>query len=209
MKRLFFSLSLCLLALLGAQAQTIAKGNKFWNGQVLYTVEEIRQGTIIYMTGVDASGNDYELTLEKVGKKAGNYKLIPSRQAEDPAFRCPWNSRVTYIRRNGMYFLAFRNAHENLIVEAMVLTPDNIENCQAQQEEAKQKPLSQLASNFLMNEDLTHFLYTEDMKKTVKKFARKKSRTVIEDTNMQLMKSELQERKNSSVDNGDVSKCEF
>lgn len=29
MKRLFFSLSLCLLALLGAQAQTIAKGNKF------------------------------------------------------------------------------------------------------------------------------------------------------------------------------------
>lgn len=190
------SIMLCLCAVMAVQAQVIKKGDSFWNGKVLYTVVEIRLGTIVYMQGIDESGNnDYELTLEKVGKKAGIYKLIPSRQADESPFRCPWNSRVTYINRSGMKFLAFNNAN-NLTVETMVLTPDNVTNCQAQHEDALKLPLSKLASNYLMNEEITTTLSTEDMKKYVKKFSHKKHRTVIEDSNMQLMKSELQEREN-------------
>ena len=45
-------------------------------------------------------------------------------------------------------------------------------------------------------------LSDEEMKKYVKKFASKKNLTVIEDTNMQLMKSELEERESSRDDNG-------
>ncbi len=196
------SILLCLCAVMAVQAQVIKKGDAFWNGKVLYTVTEIRMGKIVYMQGVDASGNDYELTLEKVGKKAGNYKLIPSRQADDSPFRCPWNSRVTYVRKNGMYFLAVRNADTNLIVETLVLTPDNITNCQAQFEDIKELPLSSISSKVLFHEETTVYLNTEDMKQYVKKFARKKNRTVIEDTNMQLMKSELNERENCRDDNG-------
>ncbi|MBP5687460.1 MAG: hypothetical protein J6X22_02315 [Muribaculaceae bacterium] len=196
------SILLCLCAVMAVQAQVIKKGDAFWNGKVLYTVSEIRMGKIVYMQGVDASGNFYELTLEKVGKKAGNYKLIPSRQADDSPFRCPWNSRVTYVRKNGMYFLAVHNAAANLIVETLVLTPDNIINCQSQFEDVKERPISSIASTYLFNEELTTFLFTEEMKKHVKKFASKKNRTVIEDTNLQLMKSELEERESSRDDNG-------
>ncbi|MBR5117813.1 MAG: hypothetical protein IK100_04110 [Muribaculaceae bacterium] len=196
------SILLCLCAVMAVQAQVIKKGDAFWNGKVLYTVSEIRMGKIVCMQGVDASGNFYELTLEKVGKKAGNYKLIPSRQADDSPFRCPWNSRVTYVRKNGMYFLAVHNAAANLIVETLVLTPDNITNCQSQFEDVKERPISSIASTYLFNEELTTFLFTEEMKKYVKKFASKKNRTVIEDTNLQLMKSELEERESSCDDNG-------
>lgn len=190
----FFSIMLCLCAVIALKAQTIKVNDAFWNGKVLYTVSEVRLGKIVYMKGVDASGNEYELTLEKVGKKAGIYKLIPSRQAEDSPLRCPWNSRVDYIRKNGMYFLAFRDAKSNLIVEAMVLTPDNVENNVAHQEDAKKRSVASLTSSFLMNEDLTTTLERNDMKKCVKKLTRKKTRTIIEDTNMQLMKSELLHR---------------
>ena len=188
------SIMLCLCAVMAVQAQVIKKGDAFWNGNVLYTVEEVRLGKIVYMQGVDASGNDYELTLEKVGKKAGVYKIIPSRQAEEPPFRCAWNNRVNYIRKNGMYFLAFRNT-SNLIVETMVLTPDNVENNVAHQEDAKNRTLASMASSYLMNMELTTLFSTAELQKCVNKLLRKKNRTVIEDTNLQLMKSELKHRK--------------
>ena len=189
------TIMLCLCAALALKAQTIKVNDAFWNGRVLYTVSEIRIGTIVYMQGVDSSGNEYELTLEKVGKKAGNYKLIPSRQADDSPFRCPWNSRVTYIRKNGMYFLAFYNAKNNLIVETMVLTPDNIESLAANQEDVNKRSVASLVSSYLMCEELTTHLNTGDMEKCAKKLALKKNRSIIEDTNMQLMKSELLHRK--------------
>lgn len=188
------SIILCLFAFIAMQAQTIKVNDTFWDGEVLYTVSEIRIGKIVYMQGVDESGNECELTLEKVGKKAGIYKLIPSRQADDSPFECPWNSRVTYIRKNGMYFLAFHNAKKNLIVETMVLTPDNLENNVAHQEDAMKRTVESLASTFLMNRGLTKSFNTDEMKKYVKKLSRKKNRTIIEDTNMQLMKSELLQR---------------
>lgn len=84
MKRLFFMLMLCVW--MTAQAQTIQVGHKFWDGVSLYTVQEVRMGTVIYMT----TNQDNELTLEKVGGKKGEYKIIPSRQADDCPFGAEW-----------------------------------------------------------------------------------------------------------------------
>lgn len=78
MKKVLF-LFMALMATLSLQAQTIKKGDKFWDGRSLYTVQEVRMGTIVYMT----TAQDNELTLEKVTGKNGEYKIIPSRQAED------------------------------------------------------------------------------------------------------------------------------
>ncbi len=66
----------------GLQAQTIKKGDKFFDGTSVFTVQEVRMGKIVYMT----SGQDREITLEKVAGSTGEYKLRPSRQADDPPF---------------------------------------------------------------------------------------------------------------------------
>ena len=39
-----------LLTTLGVQAQTIKKGDKFWDGRSLYTVQEVRMDKYVYMT---------------------------------------------------------------------------------------------------------------------------------------------------------------
>ena len=57
MKKLFFVLMM-LCAVMNVQAQTIQVGQKFWDGYELYTVQEIRLGTIVYMT----TKHDGELT---------------------------------------------------------------------------------------------------------------------------------------------------
>ncbi len=72
MKRIVFSLMM-LFAVTMAQAQTIRVGNKFWDGESLYTVKEIRMGKYYYMTTRQGD----ELTLEKVPGKKGEYKIIP------------------------------------------------------------------------------------------------------------------------------------
>ncbi|RRD02887.1 YARHG domain-containing protein [Prevotella sp. OH937_COT-195] len=119
---------IAMLATLAIQAQKIRKGDKFFDGQTLYTCQEVRMGKIAYFTG-----NDYsELTLEKDNSKPGMYKLIPSRQAEEPPFGAKFGWKVQYIRQDGMNFLAVKNKQNN-IVWILFLTPDNIENCLAQQ----------------------------------------------------------------------------
>ena len=94
MKRLFIFL-LCLCALLSVQAQNIPNGSKWWSGTDLYTAT-IRAGGVVYFQGSD----DNELTIEKDGDKAGAYKIIPSRQAEDrPPLRGEFGWRVQHIRQ--------------------------------------------------------------------------------------------------------------
>ena len=145
MKKLLFSLFLMCVATL--QAQTIKKGDKFFDGSNLYTVEEVRMGKIVYMT--TPQGN--ELTLEKIVGKEGQYKIIPSRQAEDCPIRfAEWNWRVQYIRQEGMNFLAVRKPNGDAMW-TMVLTPDSEENCISQQATLVNTPWSDVVSSALLN----------------------------------------------------------
>ncbi|MBS7322665.1 MAG: hypothetical protein KIG78_04030, partial [Bacteroidaceae bacterium] len=69
MRAILLTIILWACALCGMQAQTIRKGDKFFDGMSLYTVQEVRMGKIVYMT----SNNGDELTLEKVDGKVGEY----------------------------------------------------------------------------------------------------------------------------------------
>ena len=145
MKRLFIFL-LCLCALLSVQAQNIPNGSKWWSGTDLYTAT-IRAGGVVYFQGSD----DNELTIEKDGDKAGAYKIIPSRQAEDrPPLRGEFGWRVQHIRQEGMNFLVVRRPNGDAS-EILVLTPDNLKECQGQEEWAEKQPVSEIITGMLLN----------------------------------------------------------
>lgn len=133
--------------ILSTQAQTIQKGDKFFDGFSLYTVQEVRMGTIVYMT----TSQDNELTLEKVAGKNGEYKLIPSRQAEDCPIRfAEFGWRVQYVRQNGMNFLAVRKPKGDTMW-IMVLTPDNEDDCYGQQQTLEKSNWEDVITNRLLN----------------------------------------------------------
>ena len=75
-------------------AQGIRVGDRFYDGSVVYTVQEIRMGTIVYMT--DALG-DEELTLEQWGTTPDVFRLQPSRNAEDPKYGAEFGCRVNFV----------------------------------------------------------------------------------------------------------------
>ena len=95
MKRLIISLiAFALSAITLTHAQGIRVGDRFYDGSVVYTVREIRMGTIVYMA--DAFG-DEELTLEQWGPKPDLFRLQPSRNAEEPKYGAEFGCRVSYV----------------------------------------------------------------------------------------------------------------
>ena len=88
------------LVSLTAQAQTIHLDHHFWDGYSLYTVKEIRMGKYFYMT----TSQGEELTLEKVDGKQGEYKIIPSRQADECPFGAQYGWRVAAYHSGGSEF---------------------------------------------------------------------------------------------------------
>ena len=147
--RLLIGLSFIIYLLsfgISASAQTIQNGSKWWSGEVLYTAE-VRMNGVVYFWGSD----DSELTIEKSGNKPGEYKIIASRQAEEtPPVRGEFGWRVQYIRQEGMYFLVVRKPNGDAS-EVLVLTPDNLKNCQAQEEFAEKQPVSEVLASMLLN----------------------------------------------------------
>ena len=100
MKKIAILAMLC--AAITVQAQTIQAGHRFWDGVSLYTVQEVRMGNIIYMT----TSQDNELTLQKETGRQGEYTIIPSRQADDCPFGAEWGWRVRHVTKDGEDFLA-------------------------------------------------------------------------------------------------------
>ena len=130
---------LCLCTLLSVQAQDISNGSKWWDGTDLYTAT-VRAGGVVYFQGSDYN----ELTIEKDGDKAGAYKIIPSRQAEDrPPLRGEFGWRVQHIRQEGMNFLVVRRSNGDAS-DILVLTPDNLKDCKGQEEWAEKQPVSDI-----------------------------------------------------------------
>lgn len=109
-----------------AYGQRIKVGDKFFDGECLYTCQEIRMGKIVYFTGVDYNGDWRELTLKH--KSKNEYTLQPSYQAEDAPFNVTFGCTVRYIRQDGMYFLEVLNKNKTL-EWVLLLTPDNVDYC--------------------------------------------------------------------------------
>lgn len=135
MRTILFSILMWACALCGMQAQTIKKGDKFFDGMSLYTVQEVRMGKYVYMT----SNEDNELTLEKVDGKEGEYTLQPSRQADEPPFGSKWGGRVQYIHHGERKLLAFRKPSNGDVVWTMDLTRNSYDDCIMMQQMMQQE----------------------------------------------------------------------
>ena len=143
MKKIIFLLLISLTALF-AQAQTIRVGQKFWDGKSLYTVKEIRMGKYFYMT--TSHGN--ELTLEMV--KKGEYKIIPSRQADDCPFGAEFGWKVQHINQEGVNFLAIRKPNGDAMW-TMALTTVNEKECEERQQMMGQEEPWNAVNSILLN----------------------------------------------------------
>lgn len=159
MRTILLTIILCACTLCGMQAQTIQKGNKFFDGQTLYTVQEVRMGKIVYMTGNDGE----ELTLEKVDGKVGEYTLQPSRQADEPPFGSKWGCRVQYIRHDERNLLAFRKPNNGDVMWTMDLTRESYDYCiMLQQMMVQEEPEN--AGTLVLNRPYLHDISKEDLR---------------------------------------------
>lgn len=145
MKRLFFALMMLCAGML-TQAQTIHVNHHFWDGYSLYTVKEIRMGKYFYMT--TSQGN--ELTLEKVDGKQGEYKLIPSRQAEECPFGAQYGWRVQHITQESQNFLAIRKPNGDVMWVLDHTTKDE-EKCEYLQQMMGQEEPWNAVNSILLN----------------------------------------------------------
>ena len=158
MKQLFyilFGILICITC--KVQAQTIHKGDRFWDGETLWQVDAIYGGQTVFMVG---TGEVY-LSLEVVDTSRGEYKLVPSSEADEPSIPgAKFGWRVQYIRQDGMNFLAVRKPDGDAMW-SMVLTPDNETNCRAQQENIDNDK-DYIASNTLLNRHYLSLIPSRD-----------------------------------------------
>ena len=145
MKKLLFVLMM-LCAGMAAQAQTIHLDHHFWDGYSLYTVKEIRMGKYFYMT----TSQGEELTLEKVDGKPGEYKIIPSRQADECPFGAQYGWRVQHITQEGQSFLAVRKPNGD-VMWVLDQTTEKEEKCDEMQQMMRQEEPWNAVNSILLN----------------------------------------------------------
>lgn len=152
MKRIFQIglLFVCLLLLsTSAMSQTIRNGSKWWDGLRLYTATVDAAGNA-RMDGVSVEMGGDSFLLNKVEGTTGRYTLESTNKYGWLSIRGQVGARVDYIRQDGMYFLAVRKSNGDCC-HTLVLTPDDLEDCVAQQENLGNREIGWLLQNFLMN----------------------------------------------------------
>ena len=187
-KILFILIALC--AFIGINAQAITEGTKWFDGKVLYTAHILDNGEI-YFDAVENADGVYAFSLRRMTHAPGEYMLIPSNMIDDAPFRAQFGWRVQYIRKEGMYFLAVRN-RQNRIVWQLILTPDNLKNCLAQQKDAEAQPIDGMLDGYLMNTKFLARFSKEELKQMHAKLKAMPSHTIISQTNMELIESEME-----------------
>ena len=189
MKKIVFIL-IALCAWVKVSAQTVTEGTQWFDGKVLYTAHVMDNGEL-YFHGAANVNAIYEFSLRRLNHAPGEYMLIPTNMIDDAPLRAQFGWRVQYIRKQGMYFLAVRNRQDR-IVWTLVLTPDNLENCLGQQRFAEEQPVDDMLDGYLMNTKFLARFGKEELKQMHAKLKALPSHTVISETNMQLIESELE-----------------
>ena len=140
---------MCLCALCGVQAQTIKNGQRFWDGGVLYTAKVDAQGNVV-MNGISEHEGGFRFMLSKVLNKPGQYALFGYEDGYLP-IKGESGAVVEYINKEGMNFLAVRKANGD-VCHTLVLTPDNLQNCVAQERFAEtEMEVSDVITGMLLN----------------------------------------------------------
>ncbi len=188
MKKYLFTIVLLFSAVM-IQAQTIKQGDVFWDGRYRYEAVKVNPEVgAVHLVGEDefgTVGNTFDLLA---GREKGQYFF--SGEVARPFQRAQAGWEVNYIRQNGMNFLAVRNPQKR-IVSTLVLTPDNLEDLTNQEQQAEfNEDIDFMLENFLMNIQYLGRFSENELKEMQAKLEAKKNRDIIEDTNLQLIKSE-------------------
>ena len=167
-------------------AQVVQPGNCFFDGIFLYEAQEIQPGVML-LSGTDINGNHQEFALRKQAGKPGEYVLAQSDENQDAPYNCLYGSRVQYIDKDGMRFLAFY-PEEHSLGQAVVLTPDNLEDCTAQQISAYTSldPMDAV-SDWLMNLEYVRHLPSATVERMLAKLQKMRKQTIIESTNQSVL----------------------
>lgn len=187
-KIVFFLIALC--AFVKVSAQAVTEGTQWFDGKVLYTAHVLDNGELFF-NALENTDGVYDFSLRRLNHAPGEYMLIPTNMIDDAPLRAQFGWRVQYIRKQGMYFLAVRNRQDR-IVWTLVLTPDNLENCLGQQRFAEEQPVDEMLDGYLMNTKFLARFGKEELKRMHAKLKALPSHTVISETNMQLIESELE-----------------
>ena len=208
MKKIVFIL-IALCALVKVSAQTVTEGTQWFDGKVLYTAHVMDNGEL-YFHGEANVNAIYEFSLRRLNHAPGEYMLIPTNMIDDAPLRAQFGWRVQYIRKQGMYFLAVRNRQDR-IVWTLVLTPDNLENCLGQQRFAEEQPVDDMLDGYLMNTKFLARFSKDELKQMHAKLKALLSHTVISETNMELIESEMEvvEYERFALANDDVDQSDF
>ena len=197
MKKLLLSLS-TLFFIISMRAQVIQNNSYWFDGIALYNAKV--SNDMVYFRGESVQDNNLSFTLRRENTKPGAYVICQDKINEPSLIRAEVGWKVQYIRKEGMYFLAVKNQKEE-IVWTLVLTPDNLENCLSSQDWAMEQPLEDMASNYLMNAPFLFNFSKDEIKQQADRLAKKSKRSIIEETNLSLMKSELNGANASQTDN--------
>ena len=208
MKKIVFIL-IALCALVKVSAQAVTEGTQWFDGKVLYTAHVLDNGELFF-NALENTDGVYDFSLRRLNHAPGEYMLIPTNMIDDAPLRAQFGWRVQYIRKQGMYFLAVRNRQDR-IVWTFVLTPDNLENCLGQQRFAEEQPVDDMLDGYLMNTKYLARFSKEELKRMHAKLKALPSHTVISETNMELIESELEvvEHERFALANDDVDQSDF
>lgn len=149
MKKALVSIFVMALAAMVAQAQTIRSGSKWWDGSVLYTAKVDEFGKVA-MEGIGAHEGGFRFSLSKVEDYKSPYCLSADAPDAILPVRGELGWDVDYIRKDGMNFLAIRKPNGD-VCHTLVLTPDNLQNCLAQEKFAEEQPVSDIITSMLLN----------------------------------------------------------
>ena len=190
--------ALCAAVCLSAQG--IPEGSHWFDGSAWYTATEL-EGSILF-SGDSADGTytfGFRLTRTKA---AGTYKLEKASGESIVPFRTEYGTKVKALGKDGT-ILAFLD-EDGQTSWTLVLTERSHRDCLATEFWAKSQPLEKMASSYVMN---THYLSV--LSKTQLRYMKellegRKNRSYVEQTNLELICSELKVPDFHRVNVGDL-----
>ena len=190
--------ALCAAVCLSAQG--IPEGSHWFDGSAWYTATEL-EGSILF-SGDSADGTyTFGFRLART-KAAGTYKLEKASGESIVPFRTEYGTKVKALGKDGT-ILAFLD-EDGQTSWTLVLTERSHRDCLATEFWAKSQPLEKMASSYVMN---THYLSV--LSKTQLRYMKellegRKNRSYVEQTNLELICSELKVPDFHRVNVGDL-----
>ncbi len=190
--------ALCAAVCLSAQG--IPEGSHWFDGSAWYTANE-EEGGILF-SGDSADGTyTFGFRLERT-KTQGTYRLAKATDESIVPFRTEYGTKVKALGKDET-ILAFLD-EDGQTSWTLVLTERSHRDCLATEFWAKTQPLEKMASSYVMN---THYLSV--LSKTQLRYMKellegRKNRSYVEQTNLELICSELKVPDFHRVNVGDL-----